>query len=106
VALRQSTRHAGISGDDKADRSCTRVVAVWVGNAESLEIRDAVGGQLAGEYGRGLARTEGLIAQALVKNRLVEFPTQPIIQSEIRLDLPTVLGKQINRIPAHIFRLR
>src|ERR1700690_505056 len=78
-------------------------VAVGVRVAERQLARST---ELAGIGRSDLSRPESLITPAGVIQGLIEFPTEAVIQSYVRADLPAVLRQQVDRISAHVFGLR
>src|SRR5581483_2359240 len=82
-----------------------RIRAVRIGNAEGLEVRNAGGRKLA-RIDRGILSwpISFHVARDVGRGR-IELPAQSVVQSDVRLDFPTVLRKRIKRSAANVFAL-
>src|SRR5262249_6102558 len=54
---------------------------------------------------RAFARPESLHLLSGIHLGSVHFPTQTVVQSQVRLNLPAVLRKQVNRLATHQFMI-
>src|SRR5260370_6204636 len=62
--------------------------------------------QDAGKNRIGLPRTEGLNAVSLFIVRRIQFPSHAVVERQVTLYLPAILGIEIDRVGEYIFGLR
>ena len=104
IRVRQSARNSLVSREYQSNRCYAGRIAArcspsirgikWIARIETARI-DV--GDLPG--------TVRLHFLADVRHWRIHFPAQPIVQRDIRTDLPAVLGKQVHGRAAHQFRL-
>src|SRR5208283_3111685 len=95
---------AGVSRDYQAGWFGAGVSAGGIRHTETLPIGGARGDCTRIDGGI-LSWAEGLDVTANIRRRRGKFPAQAIVQSQVRLELPTVLGEGIDCGAANIFAL-